>query len=558
LAAAEALLANVRDELHHVTKRGRDQLLLTEQDAVAAKMDFADADALMLELSRSARAVDYVMQLTWHRIEERLHRISLKRPRRSLLAKGVEKYRNEILIPVGYDITVDPGVGLRAAAFAAQRGMRLSLESALRLSKDFTQLPNPWPAQSRDDLVAIIGAGESMIDVFEVLDQEGLISRWIPEWEHVRFLPQRNVLHHHTVDRHMLETAVRAAALTREVHRPDLLLVGALFHDIGKGYEGKDHSEFGAELIVPLALRLGFSEDDAQTLGAMVTHHLLLPSIATRRDIDDPQTIEYTKSVVGSAELLELLHALSIADGEATGRTAWTEWKANLVSELVARTRAAMKGITPPSQPELTGAQLEKVARKELSVEVVQRGEFLDIEIIVPDRPGLLSAITAVLTVNRMDVRSAKTRTVNNFAVMNWIVNIDVNVPVTSQSRLHEMVERALESTEDLTLRINDRIRTYARRPGIPVPPPVVTAINQIVTDATILEVRMHDRPALLHTIATAISDFGVDIRGAIVSTLGAEAFDTLYITDLAGAPLSPERADELALELATTLSAKG
>jgi len=60
-----------------------------------------------------------------------------------------------------------------------------------------------------------------------------------------------------------------------------------------------------------------------------------------------------------------------------------------------------------------------------------------------------------------------------------------------------------------------------------------------------------------LHTIATAISDFGVDIRGAIVSTLGAEAFDTLYITDLAGTPLTPERADELAEELATILSAK-
>ena len=128
------------------------------------------------------------------------------------------------------------------------------------------------------------------MDVFESLDQEDLFARWIPEWSHVRYLPQRNVLHHHTVDRHMLETAVRAAALTREVHRPDLLLVGALFHDIGKGYLGEDHSEYGAELIEPLAQRMGFSESDAQTLAKMVTHHLLLPTVATRRDIDDPQT----------------------------------------------------------------------------------------------------------------------------------------------------------------------------------------------------------------------------------------------------------------------------
>jgi len=109
----------------------------------------------------------------------------------------------------------------------------------MEMSTRLLDLPTPWPRQSREDLVTLIGAGEQMIETFESLDQEDLITRWIPEWEHVRFLPQRNVLHRHTVDRHMLETAFRAAALTRKVHRPDLLLVAALFHDIGKGFPEK-------------------------------------------------------------------------------------------------------------------------------------------------------------------------------------------------------------------------------------------------------------------------------------------------------------------------------
>jgi [protein-PII] uridylyltransferase len=427
----------------------------------------------------------------------------------------------------------------------------------MRIADDFTPIPTPWPRQTREDLVAFIGAGEAMVDVFESLDQEDLFARWIPEWSHVRYLPQRNVLHHHTVDRHMLETAVRAAALTREVHRPDLLLVGALFHDIGKGYLGEDHSEYGAELIEPLAQRMGFSESDAQTLAEMVTHHLLLPTVATRRDIDDPQTIEYVLSLVDSAELLELLHALSIADGEATGRTAWTEWKAGLVENLVTRTLGAMQGVAPPPQPELTPDQIAKVAQRELSLEIIERGDILDIEIVAPDRVGLLSAISAVFTVMRLDVRSAKTRTVDGMAVMNWIVNVDINVPIPSQVRLLDQIERALVSSEDLQVRIDERIRSYRRRPGILVPPPVVSAITQIVTDATIIEVRMHDRPALLHTVSTALSEFGVDIRGAIVSTLGAEAFDTLYVTDLNGAPLPPEKALELAAQLEIILSSQ-
>jgi [protein-PII] uridylyltransferase len=555
LAAAEALFASVRDTLHGVTGRSRDQLLLTEQDAVATEMGFADADVLMHEVSKAARAVDYVMQLAWTHVEERLHRISLRRSKRTPLAKGLERYRNEISVIDGYDIASDPGIGLRAAALAAQRGVRLSLESVVRISEEYRELPTPWPRQSREDLVAFIGAGSAMIDVFEALDQEGLIGRWIPEWSHVRFLPQRNVLHHHTVDRHMLEVAVRAAALTREVHRPDLLLVGALFHDIGKGYLGKDHSEYGADLIEPMAKRLGFGANDSKTLAKMVLHHLLLPTVATRRDIDDPQTIEYVLSLVSGAEELELLHALSIADGEATGRTAWSEWKAGLVESLVARTLSAMQGVTPPPQPELTSAQLVKVAHGELSLEIFPRGDVLDIEIVSPDRVGLLSAVTAVFTVVRLDVRSAKTRTVDGIAVMNWIVNVDINVPTPSREGLLDLIERSLVGTEDLRIRIEERIRSYRRRPGILVPPPVVSAITQIVTDATIIEVRMHDRPALLYTVTTAISEFGVDIRGAIVSTLGAEAFDTLYVTDLNGAPLAPDQALDLADRLEIILS---
>ncbi len=557
LASSEALFAAVRDSLHGVTGRTRDQLLLTEQDAVAADLGFHDADLLVLELSKAARAVDYVMQITWNLIDERLHRLSLRRGKRIPVAKGLERFGNEIGVISEYDLASDPGLGLRAAAIAAQRGVRLSLESVMRIADDVSEIPTPWPRQSREDLVAFIGAGQSMVDVFESLDQEGLISRWIPEWSHVRFLPQRNVLHHHTVDRHMLEAAVRAAALTRQVHRPDLLLVGAFFHDIGKGYEGEDHSAYGAKLIVPLARRMGFSETDAATLSNMVNHHLLLPTVATRRDLDDPQTIEFVLSQIHSAELLELLHALSIADGEATGRTAWSDWRAKLVETLVERTLTAMKGISPPPQPELSLEQLAKIKLQKLSLEIFDRGDILDIEIISPDRLGLLSAITSIFTVARLDVRSAKTRTVDKMAVMNWIVNVDVNVPIPTHDGLQDLIERALEGSQEFGHRIEERIRSYRRRPGIPVPPPVVCAITQIVTDATIIEVRMHDRPALLYTVATAISEFGVDIRGAIVSTLGAEAFDTLYVTDPQGNALTQERAHELARELEIILTSQ-
>jgi [protein-PII] uridylyltransferase len=556
LSSAEALLLSVRDALHSVTGRSRDQLLLTEQDKVAELLQFADADVLMYEVAKAARAVDYVMDLTWHRLDHVTKTSFFHKNKSQSIGRGISVTSGEVTVDEAGDLS-DATLGLRAAALAAQRGLPLSVESAMLLAANFRSLPTPWPRSTREDLVALIGAGAAMIRVFEALDQEELILKWIPEWEHVRFLPQRNVLHRHTVDRHMLETAVRAAELTRTVRRPDLLLVAALLHDIGKGYEGLDHSEYGEQLIRPVAIRMGFSETDAAALGTLVKHHLLLSATATRRDLDDPQTIEFVAQAVGDPGTLELLHALSISDGEATGRAAWSDWKASLVADLTSRVHDYLVGKSterPAPQLELSNEQLARVEKGELSVTITPRDEVLEISIIAPDQTGLLSNIAGVLTISRMDVRSARTRSHGAGAAMTWLVSLDANANAPSEEQLHSLIAKALQGELELGRKIEDRIRSHRQFQGIKVPPPVVRAMNDIATNATVIEVRMHDRPGVLFTVAKAISRFGVDIRAAIVATLGAEAFDTLYVTDINGGALSEERAALLANQLENLL----
>jgi [protein-PII] uridylyltransferase len=392
-----------------------------------------------------------------------------------------------------------------------------------------------------------------MVQVFEALDQEEVLFAWIPEWKSVRSLPQRNVLHRHTVDRHMVETAVHAASLTRKVHRPDLLLFSALFHDIGKGSE-EDHSERGERLIEPLALRIGFSPEDTATIKLLVKHHLLLSATATRRDLDDPATITSVAEVIPDLQSLELLHALSIADGEATGRAAWTDWKASLVVELVKRVELAITDNTVAQQPELTVAQRDRAESGVLSVSIEDRGDVYAIEIVVPDSTGLLSVVAGVLNVLRLDVRSARTKSVAQSAVMEWIVIPDPNAPSLTQEKLHQELARALESKSSLASRIQERIDTYAQLPTIPVPAPVVETFMDAATDATIIEVRSHDQPALLFRIGDAITRSNIDIRSAIVTTLGAEAIDTLYVSEIGGGPLSAERANDVAIRIRAAL----
>ena len=554
VAESEALLSNVRDALHGQNLKARDQLLLTEQDRVASKMNYSNADALMLDVAKAARAVDYLMDSTWHRIDSNNGQSWRRRRKNQKIDQGLVIQNSEVTIEDGYDISTDSAIGLRAAAAAAQRGLPLSIDACVLLSEKFTSLSNPWPKPVLNDLISLIGAGRSMIRVFEALDQDGLIEKWIPEWSHVRFLPQRNVLHRHTVDRHMLETAVHAAALTRTVTRPDLLLVSALFHDIGKGFPNKDHSEYGEELIKPLAKRLGFDDKDCETIAILVREHLLLSAVATRRDLEDPATIGFVIEKIKDPESLQLLHALSISDGEATGKSAWSDWKAELVSTLVAKCLAAMAGIKPVSQPDLipTGEIIDDIAIRFIGNQ--EPAENIEIEIIARDQTGLLSAVAGLMTISRFNVRSAKTRTTNDIAVMRWIVELDANAQLPTAEKLTEQLKKALSGELDLGRKIEERIANYRKYPGIPTPAPLVFAANDLATNATIIEVRMHDRPGILFNVTRAISRFGVDIKSAIVSTLGAEAFDTLYVTDLEGQPLTGERAQLLATKVENIL----
>src|SRR5206468_13126790 len=146
--------------------------------------------------------------------------------------------------------------------------------------------------------LALLGSGSYLVPVWEALDQLGIVVRLLPEWSAVRCHPQRNAIHRFTVDRHLVEAAAGAAELTRRVSRPDLLLIGALLHDIGKGFPG-DHTDAGVERVPAIGARLGLPPTDIELLVALVRHHLLLPDTATRRDLDDPATVRLVADAVG-------------------------------------------------------------------------------------------------------------------------------------------------------------------------------------------------------------------------------------------------------------------
>ena len=529
-------ILDTRHALHEITGRRLDRLVLEEQDEVARALGLLDGDVLLRMLAGAARTIAYAVDHAFRQSDRlisrpgRGHRLRRRPAERRPLADGVVEQDGEVVLARAADPASDPSLVLRAAAAAAQAGLPLAPRTLDRLT-ECPPLPVPWPAAARDALLALLGAGQAAVGVWEALDTEGLVTALIPDWERVRNRPQRNPLHTYTVDRHLAEAAAHAAALTREVARPDLLLLAALLHDMGKGWPG-DHSVTGEVVARDVARRMGLPAPDTELVASAVRLHLLLPMVATRRDLDDPVTVKQVATAVGSRALLELLHALAIADGLATGPAAWNDWKATLVADLVRRVEAALDGEPMPQPAPLREDQLALAAEGGPAATVL----CSEVTVVAPDRPGLLWRAAGVLASHRLAVRSANATSVGVTAVSVFDVEPEFGDPPDATLVAADL-RRMLQGRLDVEDRLDRRARAVRPRAAV-VPAPRVSLVDDASDTATVVEVRAHDAPGLLWRVGRALGECGLDVRAARVETLGAEAVDVFYVTDGDGKPL--------------------
>ena len=535
--AYEVLLA-ARVELHRRSGRRSDVLLLQEQDAVATALGLADADVLMKQVASSARAIAWTSDVVWHRVNTARRRGRLFRERQREVSAGVLLEDRTVRLAPGAAIADDPTLVLRVALAAATHRAHIDRDTLERLASESPKMPEPWPDEARWLFTDLLLVGHPTIPVIEALDQLGIFHRIIPEWEPVRSRPQRNASHRFTVDRHLCEAAAEAASLADRVDRPDLLVVGALLHDIGKGYPG-DHTEVGIQIVDRIASRMGFDDAEVAVLVSMVRHHLLLPDVATRRDLDDDGTIRSVAAQVGSVETLHLLAALTEADSVATGPAAWGSWKAGLVAELVTRTAHVLRGgdasdVTETDFPSDYHRSL--LSQRRLLVD----GDGDVLTVVAPDRPGLFSRVAGVLSLGGVDVLEASAHTEDGMALEVYRVRPLYGDEVR-WDRIESDVALALAGHLALRARLAERARTYpAPRPTMARPSaPHVVVDNHTSDAATVVEVQARDGIGVLYRITQALLECDLDIVSAKVQTLGADAVDAFYVRDREGAKIS-------------------
>jgi [protein-PII] uridylyltransferase len=563
-------ILDVRDAIHVVTGRGRDRLTRDDQDACAALLGYTDSDDLLTDLSTSARTIAYAVDSTIRRAMQsqraRTLRVGPRRPQLAPLGYGLYRHDGEAVLGPSADLSSDPIIPLRAAVVAARGGIPLSPTTLKNLSSQSPMMPEPWPEVARHLFADLLAAGPGLVTVWEGLDLAGVVERWIPEWSAVRSRPQRNAVHRHTVDRHLIETVVAASGMVRDVARPDLLMLAAVLHDIGKVPGSRDHAVTGAEIADGVLRRMGASAADRSIIVRLVREHLTLVDLATRRDPEDPATIAaLSEAVDGSVTTLDLLRALTEADASAAGPKAWSDWRAGLVSRLHTACRAALIAqsegegalvVEPNETLALSDEVLDKVASGEPYVTVSSLGGAHRIDVIARDRAGLFADTAGLLAAHGFIVRSAIVRTVDGLAVNEWWVDSP-----GGETPLPEIISRDLSRVaagdRSPLGKLQRRKAGGVRSPGSgSVDSARAMVISSASDTATVIEVRATDRPGLLQDIGMTLARASLSVRSAHIATYAGQTLDTFYVTEFGGGQLAPARAAQAVAMIIDTCDA--
>jgi [protein-PII] uridylyltransferase len=548
LEACRQDLLDLRDVLHAVAGRATDRVSPEYWADMAPYLGLADAAAVQLHARSLGRRLTHVARLVWRRVDAVLRRPAkspaVRRPQLTSIGNGLAVAYEEIVLDRDARPGEDPLLLLRAAAEAAERDLVLEPTTAARLVAQVPPLPEPWPAEARDLLVRLLAAGRGLLAVWETLEETQALATFLPEWDRVRLLPHASVVHRFTVDRHMVETCIEASSLIRRVSRPDVLMVAALLHDIGKG-EVTEHCVAGEPIARAIAERIGFDARETQLIADLVRWHLLLPETATTRDPDDPGTVDVVTARIKDREELELLAALTEADAKATSEKAWTSWRASLIRSLVRRASVELsENLTFETVPR--SVPVPDALRGDpdgVAVTVEETADGSRVRVMSRDRVGLLADAAAMLALQRVSVRAARAWNQDGLGVSEW----DVDRTGLDERILRQRLEGIVSGGVDVA----DRLRPS----GPDELAPTLVLHPEASDRATVLEVRAADRPGVVHLVCSALAGLGLTVTSAHVDTLGPQAVDVFYVTDARGLVLEAAAASEAVEAVRAALS---
>ncbi len=609
LKEAQDFLLRVRNELHFSASKHQDQLTFDNQEKVSQALDYQGEGSLkavevfMRDYYLHASETSRLTALIIHRLTESGRRMWSRKYRFGrTLREGVRVANEQLTITAPAILKKEPGNLIRIFDDMQKYACSLSHETR-ELIRDHLDLIDDQFRRSAAANIPFFEILKWKDDVYETLfemHRSGVLGEFIPEFGRLLCMVLHDAYHIYTVDQHSLmlireierlkageykESLPLLTQLAREAEKIELLYLGMMFHDIGKGFGG-GHSEIGAGMVRQIARRMRLNVDDGALVEFLVRHHLLMTHTAFRRDLEDDKTIFDFAKIMGSIDNLKMLYLLTFADVKAVGPDVWNPWKASLLGELYVKTlnlleevekgefqrqdvRAILRRVqgrvrrqlskdyevervnhfieTMPERYFLSTPENDVPGHFELmeqfkgkqavsSVEHFPERDCSSVIVCTYDRPGLFAAITGVLTALHLDILNARIFTSSDGRILD-IFRVshhgrsDVVMAEQKWAKFRSTLAGVLEGKINVALLVESSRSSLFLQKRVPKVSTVVQIDNEASNDFTIVEVLTADRIGVLFTITYALHQLGLSIYVAKISTNVDQVADVFYVT---------------------------
>lgn len=627
LQGARELLARVRNLLHGAAGRRADRLTFEMQEAIAPRLGYdlqaremlgEGDDEARLSVAVEAFMSDYYRhaQLVARVLERLLRRarplMATPSAFRAATPPSLSEAGGQLDLAPGHDLRADPAAALRLYAEAVRLGLPVSarareLVAQAAHDEEFSKNLRHTPEASSLFLRLCVDAAETPQlgrPVMDELREVGLLLAMIPEFLPVVGRVHHDVYHVYTVDVHSVAALDRLKALTRgelaeqlplacrlaaEVLQPEVLHLATLLHDVGKALGGHDHANRGAVMGLAIARRLGLKEAQCDQVAHLIRAHLSMYHVATRRDLDDPSTLdEFSRDLRGREDLREL-YLLTVADISTTSPTALSAWKSKLLEDLFLAADARLLGQAGQGVDEgrarqahddaLARAGATDFARSFLAsmparyllanpaeaaamhIEVAHRASasagglacglralatpgLAELCVVALDRPGLLASIAAAIVACRLEVHGAqilshplddgRVQAVDLF----WVRGAALDHLPRLRSALDERLADYIDRRKPVASALEARGASPWASRRTPTIPTEVSIDDRSSPAAAIVEVVTRDRPGVLCALSLAFHRLGLSISLAKINTEGTRVADVFYVTDDGGSKI--------------------
>jgi [protein-PII] uridylyltransferase len=618
----ENFLWAVRCHLHFLAKRGTDRLSFDRQSDLAERLGYKahgglkHVERFMKHYFLIAKDVGDLTRILCASLEARqmkdapvLNRIigRLRRPLRSnAIDSPVFRLEGGRLALRSQDAFLrDPVNLIRLFAIAGRNDLEVHPDALRQVRKSLSLIRKPVCANAEANALFLEMLTESgdPETVLRMMNEAGVLGRFIPEFGKVVAMMQFNMYHHYTVDEHLIRAVGILSAIARNELGTDhplstaiyptltshrALFVAAFLHDVAKG-RPEDHSVAGERIARDLCPRLGLSGAETETVAWLIRHHLLMSETAQMRDLNDFKTILDFTAIVQSPERLKLLLILTVVDIRAVGPGVWNGWKGQLLRTLYAEaepvlsgghTSVSRKDRVAEAQAEFfgnfslwTAAEKQTYAAKHydaywLSVGLQKKlkdqaliaratprtvmtesltDEFTaitELTVYAPDHPRLLALITGACAAAGANIMGAQIFTTTDGMALDTIL---IQREFASEedegrraARIAELIRKALRGELWLKEAVAKAYRPQPRIKAFTVNPRVIID-NQSSNRFTVIEINGLDRIGLLYELTEALYHLNLNIASAHITTFGEKAVDVFYVTDLTGAKIESE-----------------